>query len=228
MSTHQRQPRAGGFTVGQKQTSMVTMRLSAVCCGFKQRSWRNQPAVCAVPVWTRHHAFTLTELLVVIAIIGILAALLLPALSMAKNHARSTTCENHLHQMGLALQMYVNEDGNRYPLYLGSDRIPPGEGRTASANTRFWWAKLKPYYPLEWTDPRYHCPGYRGAIGGLELQSQSFQFPQGPPYGSYAYNATGVSMPGFSKPYRSRLGIRVHPERERIQPKVRSGTPGGS
>ncbi len=46
-------------------------------------------------------AFTLLELLVVTAIIGVLAALLLPALSAARGYARSTTCKNNLHQMGL-------------------------------------------------------------------------------------------------------------------------------
>ncbi len=63
--------------------------------------------------------FTLVELLVVIACIGILAALLLPALSSAKSYARTASCQNHLHQMGLALQMYVHDNQNKYPFYLG-------------------------------------------------------------------------------------------------------------
>ena len=132
-------------------------------------------------------AFTLVELLVVIAIIAGLAALLVPALSSAKSRAHSTTCKNHLRQMGLALQMYVH-DHNRYP-YLRSLPDPSDSESVEAQNNRWWWAKLEPYYPVKWKEQRYHCPGYSGAITGVDSGHD--------PLGSYAYNARGV-RPSFA------------------------------
>lgn len=83
------------------------------------------------------HAFTLIELLVVIAIIAILAAMLLPALTRAREQARQASCASNLRQVGLALLMYSNDfDEWLLPSYT---RIPNSSG---TPNWRPWYELL--------------------------------------------------------------------------------------
>src|SRR5258707_1446975 len=85
------------------------------------------------------HAFTLIELLVVIAIIGILAAMLLPALNKAREKANAASCVSNMHQWSLALNMYNDEWTEYYP-YDGDDLSP-----CDANNTNAWYNLLAPY-----------------------------------------------------------------------------------
>jgi prepilin-type N-terminal cleavage/methylation domain-containing protein/prepilin-type processing-associated H-X9-DG protein len=96
--------------------------------------------------WHRHAGFTLIELLVVVAIIGVLIALLLPAVQKVREAANRSHCANNLKQLGLALQNY-HDNYNCFP---------PGETTGAGAPHHGWIARVLPYIELDTLHRMYH------------------------------------------------------------------------
>lgn len=124
----------------------------------------------------RQSAFTLIELLVVIAILAILAALLFPVFSRARENARRATCQSNLRQVGLGLLQYSQDYDEKI--------IRPwfGKNRGSDATESYKW--MDAIYPYIKSEQVFNCPSdtFRNPGG-------AYKFRSGTKFGSYAINA---------------------------------------
>ncbi len=121
-----------------------------------------------------HCGFTLIELLVVIAIIAILAAILFPVFSQAREKARSIACLSNLKQLGTAALMYADDYDEMYVPHCLRDYNDLSRHPSA-----YWFELIMPYVK---NSQVLICPSHRGAVGG-----NSF-------VGSYGYICDGFTL----------------------------------
>jgi prepilin-type N-terminal cleavage/methylation domain-containing protein/prepilin-type processing-associated H-X9-DG protein len=130
----------------------------------------------------KQRAFTLIELLVVIAIIAILASMLLPALSKAREKARTISCVGNEKQIMLSVEMYGQENEDWLPCWqMGSVK---------------WYTLLKPYYN---DDAVVKCPSCTATGGDLASCQYGWNY-------TGWYNSTGYQGLGYSYPSDRRGG----------------------
>ncbi|OPZ26258.1 MAG: Type II secretion system protein G precursor [Lentisphaerae bacterium ADurb.BinA184] len=106
-------------------------------------------------------AFTLIELLVVVAIIAVLAALLLPALQGAREQARRTACSSNLHQIGVALISYAQDNSDRLPFSYGTSGLDlyGSDGKPCRLALLTIGGYLQPRPATDARAPILDCPG---------------------------------------------------------------------
>jgi prepilin-type N-terminal cleavage/methylation domain-containing protein/prepilin-type processing-associated H-X9-DG protein len=140
-------------------------------------------------------AFTLIELLVVVAIIALLISILLPSLGRAREQTKATVCSSNLHQLGISVNYYVDENNSRIPYmrgYQATENTPPVAPFMQTDLMFHFWKYIKDmkiyvcpsardFNSTQWlyrdpaNAPRAFDPSSRGSVYALDEQDSNWE-----------------------------------------------------
>ncbi len=170
----------------------------------------------------RKRAFTLIELLVVIAIIALIAALLFPVLANARESGRKTKCLSNLRQIGMAIQMYLGDYDDTFPMNRFPDAQHPPSNNWGGLQGSSWnWKRaIRPYLN---SIQLYECPSnaflwsddFIENYGGVAGDESNWAWDEKLPI-SYAFNGSffheGIPIRDYGEPFQRPRYLAEIPE----------------
>lgn len=184
--------------------------------------------LCIVGIEYMKKAFTLVELLVVIAVIAVLMGILMPALGSAREQARRTVCSAHMHDLGLSISLYCEQEDGALPALRVGQNGDTNNTQLTNHHARWWRINNQAGQMSYWNlgllwkagiveDGKiFFCPGARAAFKYKDYTEEGFptdiQISATSARGvrvPYSYNPECVSLTDRTRKYEKLMAMKV-------------------